>query len=239
MSDKSGSSGSSGKRSANKISKPKIPKVVRKTEYDDDFMQIDDLDGWDEAQDLNKPKLKSINTDDRTGNPRVAEILEKLGWSEELLPETGRHIDSTKDSHYFGEGYRQGLVTDVARYAFELYPYETTDQIADRLKKKWGPDSSAFDMRVYPKKKESTKKKPKLKTQQQKKRAEYEYYKRKNRREKEKKKQSADDKKVSAKKKGGKRKRRKTRRKRRKSKRRKTRRKRRKSRKRKTRRRKR
>ena len=138
MSDKSGSSG---KRPADKISKPEIPKVVRKSEY----VNLIQDSAWDEAQDPNKPKLKSINTDDRTGNPRVAEILEKLGWGESRkslsLPVRG---GLTPDSHHFGPGYRKGLVTDVARQAFDLYPNETTGQIADRLKKKWGPESSKW-----------------------------------------------------------------------------------------------
>ena len=238
MSDKSGSSSYSGSDSDSYSSSSsdsetsEIPKIVRKSEYDDEFSEHPNFDGWNEAQDPNKPKLKSINTDDRTGNPRVAEILEKLGWGESRkslsLPVRG---GLTSDSHHFGPGYRNGLVTDVAILAYELYPNETTDKIANciLLKKKWGPKSDSSDgKKMSAKKKGSTKKKPKL-TEKEKHFARIAYHKREKKRKK----------KQSAKKKGGKRKRRKTRGKRKKSKRRKTRRKRRKSRRRKTKRRKR
>ena len=119
MSDESGSSG---KRKASGISEPEIPKVSRNnpTIYGTESLTspyIFHLRGWDEAQDPNKPQLKSTNTDDRTMSPHVSKIIELLGYKTgDILPESGGIVyeeDTSAEHELKIDEYPDGMVADI------------------------------------------------------------------------------------------------------------------------------
>lgn len=144
MSDESGSSG---KRKASEISDIEIkspPPIIRNNDnISTPFTETNTLDGWDEAQDPNKPSLEPKNTDDRTMDVykvygkdiSVLEVLEELGYKEgDKLPEGDMTTPVEDPNEDFKiDYYPTGLVTIVA---------DTIKDMPDVIKDTLNEDSS-------------------------------------------------------------------------------------------------
>lgn len=126
--------------SGDEVEIPSPPPIIRDNDDATPFTKTDTLDGWNEAQDPNKPSLEPKNTDDRTSRVikvfgkdiSVLEVLEELGYKEgDKLPEGDMTTPVEDPNEDFKiDYYPTGLVTSVVD-SIEDMPDTVADNLSD------------------------------------------------------------------------------------------------------------